>query len=305
MKKTVITITIIVAVILSIIYFALSLAFVPTGSTGILIHYGMIQPEPVKSGELVYHNWFSDRVAFVNNKQQDFYVNDQVWGETNDATPVYAQGITVTYQIPVEKSVWVYQNVSDLDKNLVTHSLVASATKAALVELSPKDSTNRAKIEPLVKQKLTELLDNKFGDSVVAIKSVTIDQMDFEAQYNEAIQQNSIAARQAEQQRIANQVAVERAETEKKVALINTESNIETQKKQKESELELMELEAQAQADRIRKIAEAEAEAKKMLVDTLTPALIEYEKVQKWDGQLPKVMTCDDPNLVINETELK
>ena len=301
MKKTVIAITVIVAVILSIIYFALSLAFVPTGSTGILIHYGMIQPEPVKSGELVYHNWFSDRVAFVNNKQQDFYVKDQVWGETNDATPVYAQGITVTYQIPVEKSVWVYQNVSDLDKNLVTHSLVASATKAALVELSPKDSTNRAKIEPLVKQKLTELLDNKFGDSVVAIKSVTIDQMDFEAQYNEAIQQNSIAARQAEQQRIANQVAVERAEAEKKVALINTESNIETQKKQKESELELMELEAQAKL----KIAEAEAEAKRMLTDTLTPALIEYEKVQKWDGQLPKVMTCNDPNLVINETELK
>lgn len=36
--------------------------------------------------------------------------------------------------------------------------------------------------------------------------------------------------------------------------------------------------------------AKAEAEANRLKLQTLTPQLIQYESIQKWDGQLPNVM---------------
>ena len=46
---------------------------------------------------------------------------------------------------------------------------------------------------------------------------------------------------------------------------------------------------AEAQARAILVQAEAQAEANRMLAASLSQTLVEYEKIQKWDGILPKV----------------
>ncbi len=276
---------------------------VPTGHTGILIHYGKVQQEPVESGKLIFHQLLVDDVAFVDNRQRDIKATERIWGETNDATPVYAEGVNVTYQIPADKSVWIYTNVADYNKNLISFGVVASATKSALVELSPKDSTNRAKIEPLVKQKLAESLNDKYGEGVVIVKKVTIDQMDFEDAYNQAIQAKSIASQQAEQEKIANQVAIEKAEAEKKIAAIETEKEIEAKRKRTEADAELEKINtqtkaqqtkiaAEAEAERIRITAEAQAKANKLIAESLNELMLEYEKISKWNGVLPTTVSA-------------
>ena len=58
-----------------------------------------------------------------------------------------------------------------------------------------------------------------------------------------------------------------KSETEKQTAIIN----------------------AEAQAETVRIKAEAEAAANKTISESLTPNIIEYNKIQKWDGVLPKV----------------
>lgn len=304
MNKKIFAIIVTAILLVMFVFCCLCIDVVPTGHTGILIHYGQVSQEPLKSGKVVFHNFFSDKVAFITNKQQDLKVTGKIWGETNDSTPVYAEGITITYQIPPEQSVWLYTNVANIDKNLITASMVASSVKSALVELSPKDSTNRAKVEPLVKQKLEETIANKYGPGVVVIKDVTIDQMDFEDAYNQAIQAKSIATQQAQQAQIQNTVAIEKAEADKRIAEIQTEQQIAAERKRKEADLALAALEADAEADRILKIAQAEAEAKRMLSDSITPELIEYEKVNKWDGKLPSVMSTED-NLLLDVSTLK
>ena len=173
-----------------------NLHIIPTGYTGVRTTFGQIQPEPVQSGRLILTAPFVEHIYKVNNKQQDFKVSNKIWGETNDKTPVYANDVTVTYQIAADRSAWIYANVSDYTKNLLTESLVASAVKAAMVELSPADVTNRAKIEPLVLTRLNESLAGKYGADTVYICKVTIGDMDFEAAYNEAIQAKSIAAQE-------------------------------------------------------------------------------------------------------------
>ena len=126
---------------------------IPTGYTGVLIRFGQIDERPVKTGGLVFTTPLIESIRKVNNKQQDFYVGNKIWGEASDKTPVYASGITVTYQIAADRSTWIYSNVSDY-RNLITEGLITSAVKSAMIEFSPADVTNRVKIEPSVLVKL-------------------------------------------------------------------------------------------------------------------------------------------------------
>lgn len=145
--------------------------------------------------------------------------------------------------------------------------MVASALKSAMVELGSEEVTNRGKIEPLVQKKLQEALDKKYGKNTVAIYQIVIENMDFEDAYNAAVQQKSIAQQTAEKQKIENETAIAKAEADKKVAITN----------------------AKAKAEKMKIEAEAQAEANKKLTDSISDALIDYEKIEKWDGKLPKV----------------
>ena len=129
----------------------------------------------------------------------------------------------MTYQVLPEKSAWLYANVSDI-KNLVGDELVASAIKSAMAELGPNEVTNRTKIEPLAQQKLAESLVQKYGDDVVFVNKVVINDMNFEDAYNEAIQQKSIAQQNADKQKIENEAAIAKAEADKQVAITNAEA---------------------------------------------------------------------------------
>lgn len=142
-----------------------------------------------------------------------------------------------------------------------------SAIKSAMAELGPNEVTNRTKIEPLAQQKLAESLNQKYGEGAVFINKVVINNMDFEEAYNTAIQQKSIAQQNADKQKIENEAAIAKAEADKQVAITN----------------------AEAEAQKTSIAADAQAEANRKIAESLSDTLIEYQKIQKWDGKLPTV----------------
>ena len=253
------------------LFLVLNVHIIPTGYTGVKVRLGQIQTEPVQSGQLLFTLPFVERIYKVNNKQQELLTEAQIWGETDDKTPVYAAEVSVTYQIMPGRSVWIYTNVSDYTRNLLSEGLISSAVKSAMVELSPADVTNRSRIEPLVQNKLEESLAGKYGEGTVEVCKVVIGDMDFEEAYNQAIQAKSIAAQQKAKAAIENQTAIEKAQAEKQVML----------------------LKAQAKAEKVRIAAEAEAEANKKIQESLSEELIELRKIEAWDGKLPGVMGSD------------
>ena len=263
MKKRIL---IIPALVILLILGILSVHINPTGYTGVKTSFGQIQEETIRSGGVNLTIPFVESIHKVNNKQQDKRIEARVWGEASDKTPVYASDVIVTYQVLPEKSAWIYANVSD-SKNLIGEELVTSTIKAAMVELAPGEVTNRTKIEPLVQQKLTQSLTQKYGEGVVFVNKVVINDMDFEEAYNAAIQQKSIAQQNADKQKIENAAAIAKAEADKQVAITNAE--------------------AEAQKTAIK--AEAQAQANKKIAESLSESLIEYQKIQKWDGKLPTV----------------
>ena len=56
---------------------------------------------------------------------------------------------------------------------------------------------------------------------------------------------------------------------------------------------------AEAEAQKTAIKAEAQAEANKKIAESLSDTLIEYQKIQKWDGKLPAVMS-DAGNMLID-----
>lgn len=116
-------------------------------------------------------------------------------------------------------------------------------------------------------QKLAESLVQKYGDDVVFVNKVVINDMNFEDAYNEAIQQKSIAQQNADKQKIENEAAIAKAEADKQVAITN----------------------AEAEAQKTSIAADAQAEANRKLAESLSDTLIDYQKIQKWDGKLPTV----------------
>ena len=242
-----------------------SISVIPTGYTGVKSTFGKISEKELTTG-IHFSAPFVQKIQTISNKQQDRRWEGKIWGETSDKTPVYGENVTVTYSISPEKSAWLCANVTDTD-NLIKGSMVASAMKAAMAELTPEEVTNRGKIEPLTQKKLKEILDAKYGEDAITLYQVIIENMDFEDEYNAAIQQKSIAQQTAARQEIENKTAIEKAEADKTVEI----------KK------------AEAKAEKMRIEAEAQANANKELADSISDALIDYQKIEKWDGKLPKV----------------
>lgn len=174
----------VVPVLFGVFLFAISSSFViiPTGYTGVRSTFGQIDEVTVQNG----FNWklpFVQSVEIVNNKQQDIVFDGQVWSETSDRTAIYYEGITVTYQTNPEKSAWIYANVSNYKDTLVSQNLVASSIKASSKSLTDIDATNRSIIEPLVMENIQRSLDEKYGEDVVYVNKVTINNADFEDSY--------------------------------------------------------------------------------------------------------------------------
>lgn len=268
--------------LVGIMIFTLGCSFqiIKTGYTGVRTTFGQIDQTTVPNG-FAWKIPFVQSIHTVNNKLQDKTFESEIWGETTDKTPVYADHVVISYQITASRSAWIFTNVSDTNE-LLTQDIIASAIKSAMVEMSVNDVTNRAKIEPLAKEKLIASLNEKYGENTIVITKVTINQMDFEAAYNEAIQQKSLALQEQERQAIVNQTAIEKAAADKTVAITNAEAQAEAKR-----------IAAEADAEATKIAAEAEAEANAKILASLTDEILQSKFYEKWNGKLPDAMGVD------------
>lgn len=224
-----------------------SFTIIRTGYTGVRTTFGQINESVIQRGFVVKIP-FIQSVEKINNKQQDVKFKGEIWGEASDKTVVFASDVIVTYQINPEKSAYILSNVNNYKSNLIQQTLVNSAIKSAMIQLSSDTVTNRNKIEPIAKEKIENAITEKYGSDVITILKVTIDNMDFEDSYNQAIADKQIARQNAEKQAIENQKAVDLAKANQEKASVEAE----TKRIQAEADADAMRITAQAEADTYR-----------------------------------------------------
>ena len=254
-----------VAAVLVIVLFFSSIAFIPTGYTGVKVALGQINETPVMSGP-AFKIPFIQSIKKVNNKLQDTTIEEKIWAETSERTAVYFAKTTISFQITPEMSTWLYANVADHD-NLINAGLVSSAIKTVAKQAKDVEVTNRAKVEPEIAIALQHSVNGKYGEGVLIITKVVVGDIDFKEDYQKAIAEKQKAQLQYEKQQIENQKAIEKAEAEAKAKIKKAEGD--------------------AEAKRI--AAEAEAEANKKIAQSLNDKVLSNKFYEKWDGVLPKV----------------
>lgn len=264
-----------------------SFTIVPTGYTGIRATFSQINPNPAEPG-FNFKIPFVERIHLVNNKQQDITFSSKVWGETIEKTPLYATDITVSYTILPEASSWLYANITNPSKP-IDEKIAASAIKSAMVQLSTEEATKRSIIEPLTLTCLQEAINDKFGANHITINAIVINNMDFEESYNAAIAERSIASQRKQTQAIENETNLQKAETEKTIALTKAQADAETKR---------IIAEAEANATLIQ--AEAQAEANHKLANSITENILFNQLIERWNGTLPTALGTDLLSLLQN-----
>ncbi len=278
MKKHTGTVLLAAAITVLVIITVLStFTVVPSGYVGVRVTMGQVADDVMNPG-MYLHIPFVESITKVMTKQVDQVYGDTVWGESSEQTALYMSDITVTYKLNPDKAAYVVKNVANYDEDLVNFTLVSSALKAAARTLETIQVTNRSYIESAAVESLQHAVNNKYGSDVVTVLNVNINDMDFEESYQNAIAERQLAEQAYQRQAIENKTALEKAEADKQVAITNAEAKAEADR-----------IAAEAQAEIVRIQAEAQAEANKKLSDSLTDQLVEYQKIEAWDGKLPVV----------------
>ena len=252
----------IVAVIIVIAIIAsFSIVIVPAGSTGVVMTLGKVSDNVMQEG-LHFKVPFVQNVAIISNKIQKQEV--QANAVSKDLQTVESE-IAVNYRVGLDSSANIYKNIGERYEEIVLLPAVQESMKSVSAKYTAEELiTLRAQVGEEIKSSLEE----KVSEYGIVIEKFSIVNFDFSEEFNEAIEAKQVA----EQNLI-------KTKTEQEQAIVIAEA--EAQKKL---------IAAQAQAD-----------ANKLLAESLNDNVVEYEKIQKWDGKLPTVTGSDalisfDPN---------
>ena len=242
-------------VLLALAYIVLSINVVPPGHVGVVVQLGQVQPATLAPGAyfrpFIIQNVidFETRVRPHNFREID--------AASREYQSVKLTG-TLNFAIDAQQADDLYQRVG-LD---FAGRVIDAAFSDTIKEIIPRFAVTeilakREEIRGITKAKLSDSL-GRYG---ILVEDVYLTDISFSPEYTQAIEQKQVAQQLVERER----------------EVLN----------QKKIQAEQSEVEAKGQA--LAEVARAQgaAEANKLLTQSITPELIEYQRVQRWDGRMP------------------
>jgi len=249
---------------------------IPAGYTGIKVkQFGTgkgVQDVALVTGRVFYNPFAYDVIKFPNYIQNVVWTADKREGSNNDESiGVEAKGglgmrlnVGMTYKITSSKVPALYVKYRKLPKQLsdtylrtkvrnIYTDIIGTYTIEYFID-------NKPAINEEVKSRLKRELESD---------GFEIDTLSF---IGSPIYPNSVKE-SIESKIKATQIALQ-TEREKQTAIAEAQKKIET---------------ARGEAKSITIRANAQAAANKKIASSITKTLIEYERIKKWDGALPKV----------------
>ena len=239
----------VVIIILAIILITNCFTVVSAGHTGVVLTLGKVEDRVLSEG-IHAKIPFVQSVVTIDNRIVKLEVNTEAFSK--DLQTVETT-LAINYRVDTNKSYSIYKNIGANYESVLVVPAVNEVLKAITAKYTAEESvTNRA----LISEGLIAGLNEKLNEIGLYVTDVNIINFDFSEAFITAIEEKQVA-----QQKLL------KAETEKETAITN----------------------AKAEAETIRIKAEAEAEANRIITESITQEIIEYNKIEKWDGKLPRV----------------
>jgi regulator of protease activity HflC (stomatin/prohibitin superfamily) len=198
------------------------------------------------------------KVTKVDNRIVKLSVETEA--STKDLQTVETE-LAVNYRIDSTKSYSIIKNVGKEYESILVQPSANEVLKAVTAKYSAEECiTNRSEIS----QELIADINEKLNDQGIYVEDINIVNFNFSDELNTAIEEKQVA----EQNKL-------KAEIEKETKILNAEAKAESTLIQ----------------------AKAEAQANDLLSKSLTENVINYNAIEKWNGELPKV-TGSSANII-------
>lgn len=258
---------------------------VDTGCTGVRTYFGSVQESTYDAG-FHFKVPFVEKVVKVNNKVQKVEVDAN--STSKDLQSVNST-LAINYHLAKESSVSMYKNIGLTYEDTILQPTIQEATKSVMARYRAEELIQcRSEVSNEVMTEISE----KVNDYGIIVDEFNITNFSFSQAFDDAIEQKLVA----EQNKI-------KAATENEQRVAAAEADAAEAKARAEGEAESARIKAQGDADAIKAKADAEAEANKKINESITPELIDYNRIQTWNGQLPNVMTSGSDNVIVDATK--
>ena len=275
------TIPVVAAVLIAAVIIGCScVASVPTGHTGVVTTFGRVEDYTLDAGIHFLAPWQS--VVEMDNRVQKNTVTLSCFSsDIQEVTIVY----TLNYQINKSTASNLYKTVGENYSDKVISPNVVECVKVATAKYTAEELVNeRSTLATLIEEMLRECL--KVQD--IELVNTAIEDMDFTDAFTNAVEAKQVAAQNKLKAETEQAQKTMEAENEAARAVITAEAEAEKKKIAAEADAEIKRVAAKAEADAIREKADAEAEANNKIAASLSQALIDYNYIQSWNGQLPE-----------------
>ena len=273
----------VVAILVISIVFG-SFVVIPAGHTGVVVTLGKVSDTVLQEG-MHFKIPFAQEIVQIDNRIVKLEVSTEAFSKDLQTVSTV---LAVNYRIAKNMSYSIYKEVGAAFEEVLVSPAVNEALKAVVAKYTASDLVaSRSEVSLQLDTELNEKLNTRG----IYIEDLNIIDWDFSPEYIAAVEAKQVAEQtliktQTEQEQ---QIVIAEAEAEKKVIAANAEA---------ESSL----IEAEAEAKRIKLEAEAQAEANRILAESVTDPLIDYQTIEKWDGQLPQVTMGESGSPLIGVT---
>lgn len=243
-----------------------SFTVVGAGHTGVVSTFGQVSEDVLQEG--FHFKSPLQRVTKMDNRIVKLEVSTEAFSSDLQTVNV---NLAVNYRVDTSKSFSIVKNVGTNYEDVLITPAVNEVMKSIMADYTAEQSiTNRN----IISTALLDELNEKLSDSGIYVSDINIIDFDFSDVYVAAIESKQVA----EQEKLRAKIEQEQLTMEKK-----SESARRVIDAQAAAEVAKIEAEAAAYA------GEKEAAANEKIAESLTAPLIEYYKIQQWDGKLPTV----------------
>lgn len=275
-------VTIAVVVVLAAIAIIASIKIVPAGCTGVVTTFGEVSDTSLTEG-LHFVIPFAQKVEIISNKIQ-------IYETTADAVSKDLQAVStkiaVNYRIRSEASARIFREIGVDYKDVILMPTVQEGMKSVCAKYNAEQLISQ---RAAVAEEIKVELEGKVSEYGIEIEKFNIVNFDFSKEFNDAIEAKQVAEQNLIKTRTEQNQEIVVAEAEAKKKVIQAEADAKNKV-----------VAAEAEAKAIKAKADAQAEANKTISASLSPTLIQYQIVERWNGVLPKVASSANPLLTLD-----
>lgn len=256
-KNVILGIIIGVILIFAMVFFA-SIKTIPTGYVGVKTRFGQVQNDTIQEG-LNFKMPFIETIVKIDCRTQK--IEYSMEASSRDLQKISNIKIAVNYGVDKQKANILYREIGKDFKSVIIEPTIYETMKSAIANYTAEELvTKRQEVSNLAQETLT----NKLKDKGINITSLSMTDLSFSVEFDQAIEKKQVVEQQTQQAKYELEKA--RVENEKKVENAKAEAEVMKQQNQEitDKTLELKRLEVQ------------------------------QKLIERWNGQLPSTSLGDN-----------